>query len=106
MTDSTRSRAMKRWAPRNPVEESPQPAKVKAAIKTAPCTSGYCDRDAVAAVYIHRGPSDDQPGTILIRPDHLGDNAPNHAVISWRCAECLHHDIDRELALSPPQENQ
>lgn len=60
------------------------------------CSRGYCDRPAVAAVYVHG-----QPGagpTVLIRPDHL--EVATHAPEDWRCLDCLHDDIDHALGVA------
>ena len=56
------------------------------------CSSGFCSRRAAAAVYPRVG------GTILIRVDHL--NVDDRAA-DWRCADCLHDEIDAAIGLQP-----
>jgi len=57
----------------------------------------------VAAVHV-QGPivASDQRRlpTILIRPDHI-DPDQEVFVEDWRCVDCLHHDIDEALGLTP-----
>lgn len=62
------------------------------------CTSpgGPCEQLAVAAVHVFEHRDGSLP-TVLIRPDHL--EQPDLAIMEWRCADCLHHDIDQALRI-------